>query len=84
MGDAVSAIGDAEMKPPEKNDPGPVKAMAWITDAEFGYDHWRAAEFSCGRGTKFAIISLFDTEKERDDVFSLLVDAEVKRRMAGD
>ena len=54
------------MKVPNLADKGPIKAMAWITDEEFGYDHWRAAQFSCGRGVKFAAIVIFDTEAERD------------------
>ena len=69
------------MKPPEQNQLGPIKAMAWITDEEFGYDHWRAAEFSCGRSTKFAIITLFSSEKERDDCYHLMTDPEVKQRL---
>lgn len=71
------------MKPPNEGNFGPVKAKAWITDAEFGYDHWRAAEYSCGRGTKFAIIHLFESERARDEFYALTIDAEAKQRLVG-
>ena len=70
------------MKPPNKDEVGLVKAMAWFTDEEFGYDHWRAAEYSCGRGTRFAVIHLFESEKARDDFYALMKDAEIKERLA--
>lgn len=71
------------MKPPEKNDLGPVKAMAWLTDEEFGYDHWRAAQFSCGRGIKYSVIHLFESREARDEFYALMVDAEAKQRLVG-
>jgi hypothetical protein len=39
------------MNPPSENDRGVIKVRAWITDQELGADHWRAAQYSCGRGT---------------------------------
>ena len=43
-----------------------LKAAAWQTDEDFGYDHYRAAEFGCGKGNIPAIILLFDTKEKRD------------------
>jgi hypothetical protein len=37
-----------------------VRARAWRTDQDFGYDHWRAAEFSCGKGTHEALIVVYE------------------------
>ena len=33
-----------------------VDACAYQTDETFGYEYWRADQFSCGRGTHEAII----------------------------
>jgi len=58
-----------------------IKAKAWITDEGFGYDHWQASQYSCGRGTDWAVIMLFDGERERDNFIASQVDAEAKLRM---
>ena len=69
------------MKPPNEDQQGPIKAKAWFTDEEFGYEHWRAAEYSCGRGTRFAIITLFTAEQARDEAYDSMIDAEAKQRL---
>ena len=55
-----------------------IKSKSWRTDAVFGYDHWRSAEYSCGEGTHFAIQLIFDSEQERDEYLALLADEQVK------
>jgi hypothetical protein len=42
-----------------------VKVTAYLTDEVFGYDHWRAAQFSSPKG-KPAVLLIYDTEAERD------------------
>lgn len=46
-----------------------VKVWAYITDESFGYDHWRAAQFSAPAHDKPAILMLFNTEAERNHFF---------------
>ncbi len=36
-----------------------VTARAYMTDVDFGYDRWKADEYSMGRGTHDAIIIIF-------------------------
>lgn len=43
-----------------------LKAKAWQTDEHFGYDYWRAAEYSCGLAKRSAVIVLFENDEERD------------------
>ena len=42
-----------------------VECVAYLTDESFGYDHWRAAQFSAPQKDKLAVLLLFDTEEER-------------------
>ena len=72
------------MKVPNENDLGPIKAKAWRTDEEFGYEHWRAAEYSLGRGTKYAVIYLFESEQKCDDFLAKARDEQVKLRLLGE
>jgi hypothetical protein len=45
-----------------------VKVTAYMTDEVFGYDHWRAAQFSAPvvPSNRPALLLIFDTEEERD------------------
>lgn len=53
------------MKQPSKSD-RIIKVRAYLTDETFGYEHWRAAQFSAPKHDKFGVLILFDTEVERD------------------
>lgn len=44
-----------------------IRVSAYLTDETFGYEHWRAAQFSAPKVDKFGALMLFETEKERDD-----------------
>lgn len=46
-----------------------VKVGAYMTDEVFGYDHWRAAQFSAPRPTRPALLLIFDTEAERNAAY---------------
>lgn len=54
------------MKVPSLNDRA-VKVSAYLTDADFGYDHWRAAQFSAPSRDRFGVLLLFANEQERDE-----------------
>lgn len=56
------------MKVPSIND-YVVKVRAYLTDEVFGYTHWRAAQFSAPKHTRFGVLVLFETEGERDKFF---------------
>lgn len=71
------------MKPASESQTGPFRAKAWVTDEEFGYDHWRAAEYSCGRGTHFAVIYVFNSQQERDEYLAREIDANIKMQLIG-
>jgi hypothetical protein len=43
-----------------------VKVSAYLTDETFGYDHWRAAQFSTPGRDRYGALVLFETEEERD------------------
>jgi len=49
-----------------------VKVWAHLTDETFGYDHWRAAQFSPPKNDKPGVLLLFDTEEERDRYYKYL------------
>ena len=53
------------MKPPSLDDKI-VAVKAYLTDETFGYDHWRAAQFSRPKFDKHAALVLFDSEEARD------------------
>lgn len=53
------------MNPPNLNDKI-VKVKAYLTDEIFGYEHWRAAQFSTPKHDKYGLLLLFDTEAERE------------------
>jgi hypothetical protein len=53
------------VKPPSLTD-RVVTVTAYLTDETFGYEHWRAAQFSAPKADKPAALVLFDTEAERD------------------
>ena len=40
-----------------------IKAKAYITDRDFGYDRWVADEFSCGKGTNDAFMVILPTNE---------------------
>lgn len=52
------------MKPPSKSDTI-VEVSAYLTDQTFGYEHWRAAQFSAPACDKPGVLLLFDTADER-------------------
>lgn len=43
-----------------------VKVRAYLTNEIFGYEHWRAAQFSAPASDKYGVLLLFDTEAECD------------------
>jgi hypothetical protein len=53
------------MKTPSLNDCA-VKVSAYLTDETFGYDHWRAAQFSSPGRDRFGVLVLFENEEARD------------------
>jgi hypothetical protein len=53
------------VKPPSVDDKV-VAVKAYLTDETFGYEHWRAAQFSAPRFDRHATLVLFDTLEERD------------------
>ena len=69
------------MRVPDKNDVGLIKVRAWITDETFGYEHWRAAQFSSGPDSKPACLVLFNSVEERDEYYSRSVDEQIKMEM---
>jgi hypothetical protein len=58
------------MKPPSLDDRR-IKVTAYLTDETFGYDHWRAAQYSAPDGPtcRPALLLVFDTEAQRDAAF---------------
>jgi hypothetical protein len=54
------------MKPPSVQDKA-VRVKAYLTDEAFGYDHWRAAQFSAPKFDRHAVLVFFDTPDEADD-----------------
>lgn len=53
------------MKAPSRTD-RVVKVSAYLTDESFGYEHWRAAQFSAPTRDSFGLLLLFDHEAGRD------------------
>lgn len=47
-----------------------VPVRAYLTDETFGYDHWRAAQFSAAQVGQPAVLLIFTTEAERDAALS--------------
>jgi hypothetical protein len=43
-----------------------VAVKAYLTDETFGYEHWRAAQFSAPKYDRHGALLLFDTPDERD------------------
>lgn len=50
-----------------------VKVRAYLTDEEFGYDHWRAAQFCAPDEAYPALLLIFDTKEQRDSYEKELV-----------
>lgn len=55
------------MKPPDLTDQF-VKVRAYLTDEDFGYEHWRAAQFSAPNvpSSRYGVLVIFQSEAERD------------------
>lgn len=49
-----------------------VKVRAYLTDETFGYEHWRASQFSTPPDSRPAILVIYDSDSERDDALKLL------------
>lgn len=49
-----------------------VKARAYLTDEDFGYDRWKADTFSLGRGTHDALILILDPSESPDELLDRL------------
>lgn len=49
-----------------------VKVRAYLTDQEFGYEHWRAAQFSAPIVAKPAVLVIWETEGEQEAFFRAL------------
>ena len=43
-----------------------VKVRAYLTDEAFGYEHWRAAQFSAPQHDKWGVLLLFGSEVDCD------------------
>lgn len=56
-----------DMKAPSLSDTQ-VKVRAYLTDETFGYEHWRAAQFSAPTvpSSRYAVLTIFQSEAERD------------------
>lgn len=44
-----------------------VQVRAYLTDESFGYEHWRAAQFSAPKHDKYGLLLLFNLESERNE-----------------
>ena len=53
------------MKPPSLDD-HVVAVTAYLTDESFGYEHWRAAQYSAPRCDRHGALVLFATPEARD------------------
>jgi hypothetical protein len=53
------------MKVPSLDDRA-VKVSAYLTDETFGYEHWRAAQFSSPGRDRFGVLMLFENQEARD------------------
>lgn len=49
-----------------------VRVTAYLTDEFFGYEHWRAAQFSAPKSEKFGVLILFDDKTKRDTYYCQL------------
>ena len=56
------------MKQPSLDDKV-VKVTSYLTDEDFGYEHWRAAQFSAPSCDKHGILLLFSSKELRDKAF---------------
>ena len=43
-----------------------VKVTGYLTDQSFGYEHWRAAQFSSPKKDRAGALILFEDEAQRD------------------
>ena len=59
------------MKQPSHTDTA-VKVRAYLTDEMFGYEHWRAAQFSAPVDARPAILLLFVNEAARGEALEQL------------
>lgn len=50
-----------------------VKVSAYLTDLDFGYTHWHAAQFMAPRLDRFGLLQLFESESERDEALRRIV-----------
>lgn len=59
------------MKAPSIEDRA-VKVLAYLTDQTFGYDHWRAAQFSAPSAEVMrpAVLLICQSDEERDALFA--------------
>ena len=53
------------MKTPSIEDRA-VKVAAYLTDAEFGHTHWRAAQFAAPEMDRYGVLILFESEAQRN------------------
>ena len=61
-----------------------VKVRAHLTDETFGYEHWRAMQFSSPEISRPAVLVMFDTELERERFFQHVKDAIDRGRLLED
>lgn len=61
------------MNPPSEQDKL-VKVRAYLTDESFGYEHWRAAQFSAPETAvqKWGVLILCETREDQDRWFERL------------
>jgi hypothetical protein len=55
-----------------------IKVRAYLTDQEFGYDHWRAAQFCAPIVAKPAVLVIWETEGEQEAFFRAMDVSRVK------
>ena len=61
------------MKPPGLDDRF-VPVSAYLTDEEFGYEHWRAAQFSAPKKDRPAVLVICADEAEQAESLAFLKD----------
>ena len=60
------------MKPPSLTDRA-VKVRAYLSDEDFGYEHWHARQFSAPEDAKPALLLVFEMREERDAAYARVV-----------
>lgn len=60
------------MKAPSAND-RVVAVMAYLTDAEFGYDHWKATQFLSPDGAVHAVLLIVPDKAAQTAVMARLM-----------